>query len=467
RAAVAGHVRLGAAHLAGRDDEALVLDRAGAQQDFPVVLAGVEHERGRHEQELRPAHRQRPVQLGEAQVVADRHAGQVALDLGRDQLAAGRDGRRLAGADAAGDLDVVQVHLAVPRDDLAAPVEQQARVVALARLLAQLVDRAADHPHPVLARLRRERLAGRAGDRLTGGLDPIPAAHVIDVLGQHRQVGARAGRPVEQHQRRLDVRGLVAARVGLQHRDAHRRVLPSVLRHPKGRSVRRHTDEPSEEGSRPYRPPLALVGPATIVVPRSARSSNVRLLGRTIPSAGVARAVAATRAAGVRSLPWEAPCRYGSGSSGSATSARTTPTGWPNAHAAPRSPPSPTWTPPAPRRSHAPSAPGRARPTCSSAATTWTPWSSRRPAPTTSRTCSPPSPPASRSSARSRSPRPSTRASGSSRPRRRPAAGWCRSASCAASTPTTWRCGRRSRTAGSAVRCSSTACTATPRPAPA
>ena len=62
------------ADLVGGDDEALVLDRAGAQQHLPVVARRREREGGRQREHARAAQREDPEQLGEAQVVADGHA---------------------------------------------------------------------------------------------------------------------------------------------------------------------------------------------------------------------------------------------------------------------------------------------------------------------------------------------------------------------------------------------------------
>jgi hypothetical protein len=76
-----------------------------------VVLAGEEGEGGRDEEDLRAPERLRAVELGEAQVVADRQPDRVPLDLGRDDLAARGDRRRLPRADVAGEFDVVEVIL--------------------------------------------------------------------------------------------------------------------------------------------------------------------------------------------------------------------------------------------------------------------------------------------------------------------------------------------------------------------
>ena len=68
--AVAARVR---PDLIGPDHEALGLDRAGAQQQLPVVPRGRQRERGGHDDHLRPAHGERLVELGEADVVTDAH----------------------------------------------------------------------------------------------------------------------------------------------------------------------------------------------------------------------------------------------------------------------------------------------------------------------------------------------------------------------------------------------------------
>ncbi len=65
------------ADLVGGDDEELVLDRPGAQQDLPVGAAGDRGEGGGDGDDAGAAQRQDPVQLGEAQVVTD---GQPELD---------------------------------------------------------------------------------------------------------------------------------------------------------------------------------------------------------------------------------------------------------------------------------------------------------------------------------------------------------------------------------------------------
>ena len=73
-------------HLRRRDHEAAVLDGAGAQQDLPVRLAGVRRESRRHEQDLGAAQRQRAIQLGKAQVVADAEAHRDAVHVGRHHV---------------------------------------------------------------------------------------------------------------------------------------------------------------------------------------------------------------------------------------------------------------------------------------------------------------------------------------------------------------------------------------------
>ena len=62
------------AELVGGDDERLLLDRAGAQQDLPVVARGGEREGGGHGRISRRCSGEDAVELGEADVVADAQA---------------------------------------------------------------------------------------------------------------------------------------------------------------------------------------------------------------------------------------------------------------------------------------------------------------------------------------------------------------------------------------------------------
>src|SRR5438067_723783 len=69
------------ADLRGGDDVTLLVDLTLPLHHLPVVPPGVEHEGGRYREHLRAAvYRQMPVQLGEAQVVADRQADRDAVD---------------------------------------------------------------------------------------------------------------------------------------------------------------------------------------------------------------------------------------------------------------------------------------------------------------------------------------------------------------------------------------------------
>ena len=136
--------------LAGRsadlrrgEDVRGVLDRPRPEQHLPVVAPGALREVGRDGQDRRAGQRERAVELGEAQVVADRQADRGAVDRGRDQPVAGRHPGRL-GVDRTGlDRDVEQVDLAVPRGDRSVRGDQHGRVVRAVRVAARL-GRAAD-----------------------------------------------------------------------------------------------------------------------------------------------------------------------------------------------------------------------------------------------------------------------------------------------------------------------------------
>ena len=101
------------ADLVGGDHEGLVLDRPRPQQHLPVVAGGREREGGRDGDHARAPHGEDPVQLGEAQVVADRQPQPTPSAVSRQHdLLAGLLELGLA-VDAPADLDVEHVELAV------------------------------------------------------------------------------------------------------------------------------------------------------------------------------------------------------------------------------------------------------------------------------------------------------------------------------------------------------------------
>src|SRR5207247_11292297 len=108
---------------------ALVLDRPRAAEDLPVRRAGREGEGRGDEQHLGARADQAAVELRKAQVVADREPERAELGGHRDRLGPGRARRRLAHRHAPRALDAEQVQLAIAPDELAARVEEAARVV--------------------------------------------------------------------------------------------------------------------------------------------------------------------------------------------------------------------------------------------------------------------------------------------------------------------------------------------------
>src|SRR5690606_38408923 len=101
---------------------------------------GEEHEGGGQEDDLRTALGQLTVQLGEADVVANGETGGVTFDLGGDDVVAGGDGGGFESLDAAGDVDIVEVELAVAGDLGAGAVEEHAGVVGAVPARDVLVD---------------------------------------------------------------------------------------------------------------------------------------------------------------------------------------------------------------------------------------------------------------------------------------------------------------------------------------
>jgi len=199
------------ADLVGGDHERLVLDRAGAQQDLPVLPRGGERERGRHEQDPRAADGEDPVELGKAQVVTDAHAELDALRrLGDDELLAGRLVLGLAVGGPA-HLDIEHVDLAVDGLLLAVGPEVHGGVGAAVGAGDALGDRARDEVDAELARGRGRPLQGRPVDGLGAGDDVLGRAQHRPLLGQHHELGAGrgglAGEPVGGREIAVSVRG--------------------------------------------------------------------------------------------------------------------------------------------------------------------------------------------------------------------------------------------------------------------
>ncbi|CAM2144754.1 hypothetical protein PT2222_160149 [Paraburkholderia tropica] len=203
---------------------ALVLGRAGAQQDLPVRAARGVRERRRHDHQraaVRAAHA--AVQLGKAQIVADRQAHAAERRIEGLHLGAGPDGARLVERFGA-FLEVEQVNLVVTRALRAARVEHE-RGVEHAGFLGRFQrQRAADDPYAVALRgigektLDRAVAVGFADRELVGVL----VAHEAEVLRQQHELRALRGGVGDQ----AFGFGEIARRIGradhLQRRDAER-----------------------------------------------------------------------------------------------------------------------------------------------------------------------------------------------------------------------------------------------------
>src|SRR5207302_7282035 len=114
-------------HLRGRRDEELVLDRPCAEQDVPVVLAGVEREVRRNGDNFCTFERKDAVELRKTEVVADREADRPVLEPRDDRLVARLLGVRLA-VPVAADVHVEEMDLPVDGRELALRIEDETRV---------------------------------------------------------------------------------------------------------------------------------------------------------------------------------------------------------------------------------------------------------------------------------------------------------------------------------------------------
>lgn len=206
---------VGRAHVArgaAQRDVALVVEGAPLGQQAPVQRARDQVEGARVDEGEGAAARGDHGELGEAHVVADGDGdAAVTRQVHERQPVAPRQHLALAERDAARDVDVEEVHLAVAREQRAVGPEDEGRVVvflALALALASSVffffprfrfgDRAADEEDAGLGghgrqRVEGRRLLGRGRGREEGlGVRGEVVASVgrVEALGQHDEVRA-------------------------------------------------------------------------------------------------------------------------------------------------------------------------------------------------------------------------------------------------------------------------------------
>ena len=199
-------------------------DGAGAQQDFPVVLAGLLGEGGGQRDHLRALLRQRLEQAGKAQVVADRAADGDALAVVGDDEVAGLDGRALLIRGAVGSGDVEQMDFSIARDFLAFAVEYDCRVVDAFVACDFFHDRAGVDEHAMFLRhLLRHFIGGAVGkDFGVLRLVALLAARPVELFGEQDPIGPfLADGALDERLRRRDIGGLVVDRVHLNERDFH------------------------------------------------------------------------------------------------------------------------------------------------------------------------------------------------------------------------------------------------------
>src|SRR5262249_5071141 len=99
--------------LGGGEHVAAILDGAGPEQDGPMSLAGLLGKRCRNGNERGAGLRERAIERGKAQVIADRHTQPAPWQIGRDRALTGFEAVRLAIAFAAGEVDIEHVDLVV------------------------------------------------------------------------------------------------------------------------------------------------------------------------------------------------------------------------------------------------------------------------------------------------------------------------------------------------------------------
>ena len=188
--------------------------------------AGVRGERGGNEQHLGAAVLdQAAIELGKAEVVADRQADGRARDIDDHELVA-RGGRvGLAQRRAARDVDVEQVDLAVARDQLAARIDHHGGVVGPLRRRpgsAPGVPPPTIHTPCLVARSRSADITGPLPSKGLRDLQlvALAPAEEREALGQHDELGAVGRGPLGQGPTSREVASEIAGRAHLHGGDA-------------------------------------------------------------------------------------------------------------------------------------------------------------------------------------------------------------------------------------------------------
>ncbi len=202
------------ADLIGCHDENLVLDRPGPYQRLPVIARGRLRECCRQHDDSRTTQRQHSEQLGEAQVVADRHAELCAVLQYTDDDLLTRLVRVGLAVTLALDLHVEHMQLAINRLNLTVRADVHGGVGELLAPLDALGDRAGDKIELQLC-CRRTRPSDRASvERLCACTQVLWGAHDRPLLGQHDQRRASGRRGAHLLVRGRDVR--LDIRTGIQ-----------------------------------------------------------------------------------------------------------------------------------------------------------------------------------------------------------------------------------------------------------
>ena len=216
-----------AANLVGRDDIALSLDRAGAQQNLPMVFAGLQSEGRRDHYQLGAGFGQGAVKLAKSQVVANGTADfHLAGVVGHDLCTAG-DYVRFAIFLAIGGGDVKAVDLAVARQLGPLPVEGDRGVV---EVIAGAFEEAAPvDEDAVFPGHRPEGFVGLAAAfaiarqllRLGAAVLQGTADHRESLRQGHHIRAVGRDRGIDQAPRLVQIASLVVASIHLNRRNFH------------------------------------------------------------------------------------------------------------------------------------------------------------------------------------------------------------------------------------------------------
>lgn len=205
--------------LGGSSDIRLRLDRARAQQHFPMRFSGRRREIHGQDKKMSATSTQGAPDSREPEVVADQHSHGEFVNVGCDELAAAIKRFRFEQAKI-GKIDVEEMDLPVHGGQLAVRRDEERGVEELLAAGDSLRKRTAVNPNPELRSKARDETREPPRQVIGLGIEALPA--IIRNLRKHEHPRSGRGAFANQLLELREVDGLIIDRVELDDTDFHR-----------------------------------------------------------------------------------------------------------------------------------------------------------------------------------------------------------------------------------------------------